>query len=105
MAVELDVGQPLLLPPGGGEIIGDSAARRIEILSDHDELHATWSRPNRDGASPHVHRSHSDLFYVLEGELTFLVGPERVETVLPAGTLVLAPPLVVHAPGRGPEPA
>lgn len=58
----------------------------------------TWSRfgPQRDGASPHVHRSHSDLFYVLEGELIFLVGPERIETVLPAGTLVNAPPLVVH---------
>ncbi len=49
-----------------------------------------------DGASPHVHRNHSDLFFVLAGELTVLVGPERRETVLPAGSLVLAPPLVVH---------
>jgi quercetin dioxygenase-like cupin family protein len=98
MAVELDVGHPVLLPPGGGEVVGDSADRRLEILADGDELHATWSRfgPHRDGASPHVHRNHSDLFYVLAGKLTFLVGPERVESVLPAGTLVLAPPLVVH---------
>jgi len=34
--VELDVGQPTLLPPGGGEIIGDSEDRRVEILSDDD---------------------------------------------------------------------
>lgn len=98
MAMKLDIGQPILLPPGGGEVVGDSPERRVEILADGDELHATWSRfgPYRDGASPHIHRSHSDVFYVLAGELTVLVGPERVETVHPAGTLVLAPPLVVH---------
>jgi quercetin dioxygenase-like cupin family protein len=96
--MELRVGHPVLLPPSGGELIGDSENRRLEILADGDELHATWSRfgPRRPGASPHVHRSHSDLFYVLAGELTVLLGPERVESVFPAGTLVLAPPLVVH---------
>jgi len=36
MTVELDVGQPILLPPGGGEIIGDSEDRRVEILSADD---------------------------------------------------------------------
>src|SRR6187551_3221237 len=98
MAMELDVGQPILLVPGEGEVVGDSEERRVEILCDRDELHATWTRfgPYRDGASPHVHRRHSDLFYVLEGELTLLVGPDREGRVLPAGTLALAPPLVVH---------
>ncbi len=71
---------------------------RVEFLSDRDDLHATWTRfdPHRDGASAHVHRQHNDLFYVLAGELTVLVGPERTETPLRAGTIVLAPPLVVH---------
>ena len=79
-------------------MVGDSEERRVEILCDCDTLVATWTRfgPGRDGASPHVHRAHSDLFYVLAGELTFLLGPEREERVLPAGTLALAPPLVVH---------
>jgi mannose-6-phosphate isomerase-like protein (cupin superfamily) len=97
--MELDVGQPVLLSTGeGGEVVGDSVDRRVEILCDRDTLVATWTRfgPGRDGASPHVHRVHSDLFYVLAGELTFLLGPEREERVLPAGTLALAPPLVVH---------
>jgi quercetin dioxygenase-like cupin family protein len=99
MAMELDVGQPILLPPGGGEVVGDSPERRVEILSDRDELHATWSRfaPGRDGANPHIHRRHSDLFYVLAGELTIGLGPDRDETVVPAGSLVVAPPLVIHA--------
>ena len=76
----------------------DVPESRVEFLSDRDELHVTWTRfgPHRDGASPHVHREHNDLFYVLAGELTVLVGPEQVETSLPPGTLVLAPPLVVH---------
>jgi mannose-6-phosphate isomerase-like protein (cupin superfamily) len=98
MAVELDVRQPILLRPGEGEVVGDTPGRRTEILCDRPSLVATWSRrgPRRDGASPHVHRGHCDLFYVLAGELTLLVGPDREERVLPAGTLVLAPPLVVH---------
>ena len=96
--MELDVGHPIPLVPGEGEVIGDSAERRVEILCDRDRLCATWTRfgPYRDGASAHVHRRHSDLFYVLAGELTLLAGPERKERVLPAGTLALAPPLVVH---------
>jgi quercetin dioxygenase-like cupin family protein len=98
MGMELDVGHPVHLPAGGGDVIRDVPESRVEILSDRDELHATWTRfaPFRDGASAHVHRTHCDLFYVLEGELTVLVGPERTETPLPPGTLVLAPPLVVH---------
>jgi mannose-6-phosphate isomerase-like protein (cupin superfamily) len=96
--MELDVSQPVLLRPGEGEVVADSASRRTEILCDQPTLVATWSRrgPRSDGASPHVHRAHCDLFYVLAGELTFLVGPEHKERVLPAGTLALAPPLVVH---------
>ena len=91
--MELDVGQPLLLVPGEGEVVGDVPDRRVEILCDRDELVVTWTRfgPRRDGASPHIHRTHSDLFFVLAGELTFLVGPEHEERVLPAGTLAFAP--------------
>jgi mannose-6-phosphate isomerase-like protein (cupin superfamily) len=90
--------EALVLVPGEGEVVGDTADRRVEILCDRDELIVTWTRfgPGRDGASPHVHRTHSDLFFVLDGELTFFVGPEPEERVLPAGTLAFAPPLLVH---------
>jgi mannose-6-phosphate isomerase-like protein (cupin superfamily) len=96
--MELDVGHAVHLPAGGGEIVRDVPESRLEILSGSDELHATWTRfgPHRDGASPHVHHQHSDLFYVLEGEFTVLVGPDRTETAIGPGTLALAPPLVVH---------
>ena len=96
--MESDVARAILVAPGAGEIVGDGPDRRVEILSDHDALHATWSRygPHRAGADLHVHHRHTDLFYVLAGELTMRLGPEGQPVVLPAGALVRVPPLVVH---------
>jgi quercetin dioxygenase-like cupin family protein len=78
------------------ELIGDSPERRVEILLEHEAVHITWSRfgPGRAGADPHIHRLHSDMFYVLDGELTLLL--ESGEATAGAGTLVTIPPLVVH---------
>src|SRR3954468_24258430 len=88
----------VVIPPGAGEVIGDSPERRVEVLSDHEALHATWSRfgPGRDGADLHVHRRHSDYFCVLAGELTVRLGPEGAPVAVGAGSLVRVPPLVVH---------
>lgn len=90
--------EPIVIPPAGGEIIGDAPDRRVEILSDHAALHATWSRfaAGRDGADLHVHHHHTDLFYVLDGELTLRLGVDGETRVLPAGTLARVPPDVVH---------
>ena len=87
-----------VIPAGGGEVIGDAPARRVEILSSHASLHATWSRfgPGRDGADLHVHREHTDLFFVLEGEFTLRLGPQGEPQPLKAGTLAWMPPGVVH---------
>jgi quercetin dioxygenase-like cupin family protein len=87
-----------VIPPGGGELIGDSAERRVEIVCDDDALHATVSRfaGGREGADLHVHRRHTDLFYVLAGELTVRLGVEDEPLRVPAGTLARVPALVVH---------
>jgi mannose-6-phosphate isomerase-like protein (cupin superfamily) len=92
------VSEPVLVPRSGGEIIGDAPDRRIEILSDHETLHATRSRfgPHREGADLHVHHHHTDLFYVLEGEITVRLGIADEAVTVPAGTLARVPPLVVH---------
>jgi mannose-6-phosphate isomerase-like protein (cupin superfamily) len=80
------------------EVIRDAPDRRLEILCERDPLHATWSRfaPGRAGADLHVHRSHSDLFYVIDGELTIRLGIDDEHIAVPAGTFVLVPPMVVH---------
>jgi mannose-6-phosphate isomerase-like protein (cupin superfamily) len=92
------VSEIAVIPAGGGEVVGDSPERRVEILSDRETLAATWSRfgPHRTGADLHVHREHSDLFYVLEGEFTLMLGMGAEPVVLPAGKLVCVPPMVVH---------
>jgi mannose-6-phosphate isomerase-like protein (cupin superfamily) len=85
-----------VVPPGGGEVVGDSPERRVEILFEHDRAHVTWSRfaAGRDGADLHVHRRHTDVFYVLAGQLTLKLA--EGEAVAEAGTFVRVPPMVAH---------
>jgi hypothetical protein len=66
MAVELDVGQPVLLRPGEGEVVGDSEEWRVEILCDRDELCVTWTRfgPGRD--APGTASNRLTCLYELE---------------------------------------
>ena len=96
--MQLDVHRPLLLGPGEGETITDRPERTLRILADRDELTLTWFRyePGEKGPDPHVHRRHTDAFYVLEGELEFGLGPDVQPVRGPAGTLAAAPPDVVH---------
>jgi quercetin dioxygenase-like cupin family protein len=87
-----------VIPPGGGEVVGDKPGRRVEILSDRDPVHATLSRfgPGMEGAGLHVHHHHTDVFYVLEGELTVRLGVEDQPVRVGAGSLAWVPPGVVH---------
>jgi uncharacterized cupin superfamily protein len=91
------VSEPAVIAPRGGEVIGDAPERRVEILTEQDAMHATWSRfaAGRDGADRHIHRRHHDVFYVLAGELTLKL-EDDAEGAAPAGKLVRVPPLVVH---------
>src|SRR5262245_56683568 len=101
MAMQLDVRQPVLLDPGAGEgeVVNDRAEHSVRILFSHVLLDATWSQfgPREPGADPHVHREHTDSFYVLEGEITFRLGPGLEPVSAQAGTFVAVPPNVVHA--------
>ncbi len=53
-----------------------------------------------EGVDPHSHDDHVDSFYVLEGEVEFLVGDEKL--LLGAGSFVAAPPGSVHTFSSGP---
>jgi quercetin dioxygenase-like cupin family protein len=99
MRVELDVAQPVLLAPGEGEVVVDQPKRTLRILMSHELLVVTWTRheTGERGAEPHVHRRHTDAFYVLEGEMTFRIGPDLERRTAQAGTFVAIPPGVIHA--------
>jgi quercetin dioxygenase-like cupin family protein len=100
-----DAAHAVLLRPGEGETIFDRPERTIRILADRDELALTWFRyePGQEGPEPHVHRRHTDAFYVLEGELEFGLGPEVTRLNGAAGSLAAAPPNVVHTFRNGSE--
>lgn len=66
---------------------------------DEPQLTMTWSRyeVGGRGPDPHVHREHADGFYIVEGEIEFRLGPGATHVVrAPAGSVVIAPPNVVH---------
>jgi quercetin dioxygenase-like cupin family protein len=83
-----------------GETISDRDARTVMILHVEDAVTVTWSRyvTGERGPDLHLHREHTDAFYVLTGALHFVLGPGGERTVrAPAGTLVSAPAGVAHS--------
>jgi quercetin dioxygenase-like cupin family protein len=93
--------QSVSVGPRDGETITDRPNRAVRILAagdDHGTM--TWSRYGHGERGPdlHVHREHTDAFYVVSGVLTFTLGPDGERTVVaPAGSVVVVPPDVPHA--------
>jgi quercetin dioxygenase-like cupin family protein len=89
----------VLVRLGDGETITEQERRQVVVLAERPDITITWSRyaPGERGPDPHVHREHTDAFYVLEGELTFPVGPGDERIRVPAGGFAAVPPNVVHS--------
>lgn len=67
---------------GGAQ--GSSAFSQIEV-----------DDPRDTGPPLHVHHNEDETFYVLQGEVTFIVGDERIDAA--AGDFLLAPRDIPHA--------
>jgi mannose-6-phosphate isomerase-like protein (cupin superfamily) len=83
----------IVVPPGAGQRVGN-----VEFLArTADTPRFTFGiidfAPGRE-LEAHVHDDEDDSFYILEGELTFLLGEEELKA--PPGTFVLVPPGVEH---------
>jgi chromate reductase len=52
--------------------------------------------PPGGGPPPHTHEREYEGFYVLDGELTFYVGPDRSRVVARGGDFVAAPVGIIH---------
>ena len=98
----------ILLGPGEGEAISSNEKRVLILKATREELALNWMRyvEGQHGPDPHIHRRHSDCFYVIDGELTFELGGVGEVVRGGPGTFVLVPPNVVHTfRNEGPEPA
>jgi mannose-6-phosphate isomerase-like protein (cupin superfamily) len=80
------------------EAVSDRPSRTVRALCEHPLLDVTWSRYEAGERGPdlHVHHEHVDAFYVVEGELAFVVGPGLEPVRAPAGTFVAVPPNIAH---------
>jgi mannose-6-phosphate isomerase-like protein (cupin superfamily) len=84
----------VIVPPGQGVRFGNVEFLGLSEHSPRLNVSVITMAPGRHGPEPHEHRDEDDVFYVLEGELTFDVGSGEVPA--PAGTFVLVPPGVRH---------
>jgi mannose-6-phosphate isomerase-like protein (cupin superfamily) len=80
----------LIVPPGGGVPFGNVEFLALSEHSARLNVSIITMRPGAPGPEPHVHQEEDDCFYVLDCELTFLVGASEIPA--PAGTFVLVPP-------------
>ncbi len=91
--------EPTLRMPGEGENFemgGSSLSLKAtaENTASGFFLSETVVEPGFAGPPLHIHHALTDMFYVLEGVLTFRIGDKTVEG--PPGTFVCAPPGVPH---------
>jgi quercetin dioxygenase-like cupin family protein len=88
--------EALFWQPGGGErLVAHNRVATIKVGRDELALIEFALEPGFEGPNAHTHNDHVDSFYVLEGEVDFLVGDEWMR--LPAGSFVAAPIGVTHA--------
>ena len=90
---------PVLHGPGEGEH-HDAGPAQIFVKATGDDTAGTFFlsestlAPGFAGPPPHRHRELHDMFYVLEGTLTLLLGDRTVQAA--PGTFACIPPGVVH---------
>jgi mannose-6-phosphate isomerase-like protein (cupin superfamily) len=89
-------GEIVVLRAGEGEELSGADTRDVLAKLDIEALAVTESRydPGVSAPADHFHREHHDCFYVLEGELTFVVEGEEIK--VGEGSFVAVPPMKVH---------
>jgi mannose-6-phosphate isomerase-like protein (cupin superfamily) len=87
-------GRAVVVRPGEGVRTGNVEFLGLSEHSPRLNVSVITMAPGADGPESHVHRDEDDAFYILDGELVFLLDDGEVPA--PAGTFVLVPPGVKH---------
>lgn len=86
--------QPIVVRSGRGHRVGNVEFLARTVDTPRFTFAMIEIAPGRE-LETHVHPDEDDAFYIVEGELTFILGDRRVAA--PPGTFVLVPPGVEHA--------
>lgn len=89
----------VLMPPGEGpsfSVVGDIYTFKA-VSEDTGGAYSLFEFliPPQSGSPPHIHTRENETFYILEGELSFQVGDQKM--VLPVGSYVHAPKGIAHS--------
>jgi mannose-6-phosphate isomerase-like protein (cupin superfamily) len=87
------------IPSGGGRsyLMGGMSSVFLadgEETADTYSISEWWLDPRQPGPGAHSHEANDDIFYVIEGVVTFLVGDQRVDAS--RGAFVRVPAGVLH---------
>ena len=96
--LDLPFGVIFLLPGHGRRY--DLGPMQSLFMADDDEtggrysVSVWWVDANMPGPGAHSHESNEELFYVLEGRMTFQVGDQHIDA--PQGSFLRVPGSVIH---------
>ncbi|MEQ8553666.1 MAG: cupin domain-containing protein [Cyclobacteriaceae bacterium] len=94
-----DHSDSIILPSGQGRIYNCGSMTAI-FKADENETNEKysvsewWIEPHSDGPGPHRHEDNDEVFYVLEGTTSFLVGDQWVDAN--KGTFLRVPSKTIH---------
>ena len=94
---------PLAVQPGEGTVLipGRALLRISASQTDGAFEVLELAGPDGDGPPPHIHHDRQELFYVLQGQVEFTLGEERI--AVDAGSVVFVPRRTRHAFKLGPD--
>lgn len=89
----------LLLHPGEGRLYhcGPMTAIFKADENESDEKYSVsewWLEPHSEGPGAHLHQSNDEIFYVLEGKTSFLVGDQWIDAE--KGAFLRIPANTIH---------
>lgn len=91
--------EPIILPPGQGRTYNCGTMTAV-FKADENETNEKysisewWLEPNTDGPGAHLHEENDEVFYVLEGTTSFLVGDRWIDA--DKGTFLRIPANTLH---------
>jgi mannose-6-phosphate isomerase-like protein (cupin superfamily) len=99
--IEYETGAYVLQPGQGRVVPVPHAGGQLTMKAEKQQtsglltLYESRHQPHSVGPARHFHEGWTELFYILEGTFTFLVGDQIHRA--PAGTTVVIPPRTTHA--------